>query len=263
MNVKVRYAGLCCILALVASAGYPQVIPEPELGDRLVNLPSHLVLPADTLELLFTHRFSQTISDAGAGNLGGLDSAADVGIGLGLGFGHGLDAQIYRSAFLKEYEAAVKWSAVRQGSSFPLGLAVRLGADYRSATGTTDRWAGFGQLIVAWRAGKALDLFAIPTYVSDTPTLRHAFNSGIAASFHLPHGWDIVTEGIPPNRDVDGSNWAWAVGFNKRIRGHAFLIYLGNSRATMTDLMAGSDIPGGFKSSDVRLGFNLIRRFPE
>jgi hypothetical protein len=53
------------------------------------------------------------------------------------------------------------------------------------------------------------------------------------------------------------------VGFNKRIRGHAFLIYVGNSRATITDLIAGSDIPGGFKSGDVRLGFNLIRRFPE
>jgi hypothetical protein len=53
------------------------------------------------------------------------------------------------------------------------------------------------------------------------------------------------------------------VGAVKRVRGHAFLIYFGNSRATTTDLLAGSDIPGGFKSGDVRLGFNLVRRFPE
>lgn len=52
------------------------------------------------------------------------------------------------------------------------------------------------------------------------------------------------------------------MGFNKRIRGHAFLIHLRNSRVTVTDLMAGSDILGGFKAADVRLGFTLIRRLP-
>ena len=41
------------------------------------------------------------------------------------------------------------------------------------------------------------------------------------------------------------------------------MIYPGNSRATATDPIAGLDIPGGFKGSDVRLGFNLLRRFPE
>jgi hypothetical protein len=97
----------------------------------------------------------------------------------------------------------------------------------------------------------------------DTPTLTNAFNVGIAASFHLPGVWDIVAEATPANRDVQGSAVAWSLGLNIRITGHDFLIYLGNSRATVTDMIAGSDIPGGFKASDVRLGFNLIRRFPE
>jgi hypothetical protein len=53
------------------------------------------------------------------------------------------------------------------------------------------------------------------------------------------------------------------MGIAKRLPGHAFMLYAGNSRATVTDLMVGSDLPGGFKRSDVRLGFNLLRRFPE
>jgi hypothetical protein len=261
MNARVRWlAALCIVFAAVA---HSQAVPEPELGERLINLPTHLALPPATLQLIFTHRFSQTIGDAGAGNLGGLDSAADIGIGLGMGFGHGLEAEIYRSSFLKEYELAGKWTAIRQGSASPVGLAVRAGTDYRAATGVQKRWSGFGQLVVAWRPAHAVDLFLVPTYVSDTATLRNAFNVGLGASLHLPHAWDIVTEATPANRDTPGSSVAWSVGFNKRIPGHSFLIYFGNSRATVTDLITGSDIPGGFKSSDVRLGFNLIRRFPE
>jgi hypothetical protein len=163
----------------------------------------------------------------------------------------------------KQYELSGKWTALRQGSASPIGLALRVGTDYRSASGVEDRWSYFGQAIAGWRPWHALDLFLVPTYVTDTPTLRDAFNVGIGASLHLPHAWDLVTEVTPANRDAEDSGVAWAFAFNKRVRGHAFLIYFGNSRATVTDMMVGSDIPGGFKSSDVRLGFNLIRRFPE
>jgi len=261
MNTKVALLAVLCVsLAAIAPA---QVIPEPELGNGLINYPTHLVLSPSTLQVIFTHRFSQSVSDGGAGNLWGLDSAADVGIGLGMGFGHGLEAQVYRSSFQKQYELSGKWAALRQGGGSPIGLALRVGTDYRSASGVLDRWSGFGQVIMGWRPAHALDLFLVPTYATDTPTLRDAFNVGIGVSLHLPHAWDLVTEVTPANRDAEGSSTAWAFGFNKRVRGHAFLIYFGNSRATVTDMMVGSDIPGGFKSSDVRLGFNLIRRFPE
>jgi hypothetical protein len=248
------------VLPVLAAA---QIVPEPELDNRLINLPTHLVLPPGTLQVVFTHRFSQTVGNGGSGNLYGLDSAADIGIGLGMGFGHGLEAEVYRSSFFKQIEAAVKWTALRQGEAFPLGVAVRVGSDYRAASGVKDRWAGFAQLVLARRLGSAFDLFAVPTYVSDTPTLRHARNVGLGASVHFAQAWDISAEVIPANRDTKGSQVAWSVGAVKRVRGHTFLIYFGNSRATTTDLLAGSDIPGGFKSGDVRLGFNLVRRFPE
>src|SRR3972149_9117166 len=121
-------AGWLAVLCLAWAAMAPsQVIPEPELGDGLINFPTHLVLSRGTLQVLFTHRFSQSVSDGGAGNLWGLDSAADVGIGLGMGFGHGLEAQVYRSSLLQQYELSGKWAPVRQGSAAPVGLAGRGG----------------------------------------------------------------------------------------------------------------------------------------
>ena len=255
---------LCGLLALAAALpSFAQNIPEPELGNGLINLPTHLALSPSTLQVLFTHRFIQTVDGGGSGNLYGLDSGADIGLGLAMGFRHGVEVSLYRSSFLKEYEAAVKWTALQQGEAFPLGLALRIGADYRAAAGETDRWAGFAQLVLARRLGSALDLFAVPMYVSDTPTLRNAWNVGLGASVHLGHDWDIAAEAIPGSKDAPDPTLAWALGFTKRVRGHAFVIYVGNSRATTTDMIAGSDIPGGFKSGDVRLGFNLIRRFPE
>ena len=259
-----RTAFLWTLITLAAAApAFPQALPEPELGNQLVNLPTHLALAPSTMQVIFTHRFVATVSSAGSGDLYGLDTGADVGLGLAMGFQHGLEAAVYRSSYLKQYEASLKWTALRQGDSVPLGAAIRAGAEYRAASGMTDRWAGFAQLILARRLGSALDLFAVPMFVSDTPTLRDAWNAGFGASLHLGRTVDLAAEAIPGNRDVTGAATAWAVGLTKRVRGHAFILYLGNSRATTTDLIAGSDIPGGFRSGDVRLGFNLIRRFPE
>ncbi len=255
---------LCGLIALAAALpAFPQDIPEPELGNQLVSLPTHLALDYATMQVLFSHRFTATVDAAGSGNLYGLDSGADVGIGLAMGLGRGLEVSVYRSSFFKQYEAAFKWTLKRQSVTFPFGVALRVGADYRAASFVTDRWAGFAQLVLARRFGEAVDLFAVPMFVSDTPTLRNARNVGVGASLHLGHAWDLAVEAIPANRDATNAALAWGIGFTKRVRGHAFVIYLGNSRATMTDLIAGSDIPGGFKSGDVRLGFNLIRRFPE
>jgi hypothetical protein len=255
-------------LALIVSLSAPlstlaQDLPQPEIESRLVNLPTHRVLTLGTIQLLFTHRFIETVSQAGSSNLYGLDSGSEVGLGLGMGFGHGIDAEIYRTSLFKEIETSLKWTALRQGASSPIGLALRVGADYRGASGVTDRWAGFAQLVLARRIGESVDLFAVPMYVSDTPMLRNAFNVGLGGAAHFAHAWDVTLELIPANQDTAGSEMAWALGITKRVRGHSFLIFFGNSKATTTDLIAGSDVPGGFKGSDLHLGFNLVRRFPE
>ncbi|MGE5235907.1 MAG: DUF5777 family beta-barrel protein [Acidobacteriota bacterium] len=257
--MKPVVATLALVAAVTANA---QVVLEPELSDRLINLPTHLTLGPYTIGIVFTHRFSETVNNGGWNDLGGLDSAADIGLGVQAGLGKTWEAELYRSSFFKELEGAVKWTALRQGTSCPVGFAVRAGADYRAASGVQNRWSGFAQVVIARRVG-SFDLSLVPMYASDTPTLKNAVNVGAGLSWHFPHSLDIEAEVIPRNRDARGGETAWAVALNKRLRGHAFLLYIGNSRATTADLLAGSDIPGGFKAGDVRLGFNLIRRFPE
>jgi len=258
-----RFAIAALAACLVALSATGEVVPLPELGTRLINLPTQLTVGVSTLSVVFTHRFSQTVDDGGGRNLFGLDSAADIGLGANLGLSPRFDVELYRSSFFKQWEGAVKWTVVRQGDAMPLGIGVRVGGAYRSASGVTERWTSFAQLVVARRVGESLDLFLVPMFASDTPSLRNAGNVGVAAALHLPRKWDVEAELIPANRDARDGRLAWALGIAKRIPGHEFLLYFGNSRATTADLLVGSDLPGGFKSGDVRLGFNLTRRFPE
>lgn len=259
---RILALSVAAVLVFAGSLG-AQVLPQPEIGSRLIDLPSHRTVGYGVIEAAFIHRFSQTVDDGGGKNLWGLDSAADVGLGLAFGFSPRMQVELYRSSFLKEWEGAFKWTLARQGGDVPLGLAVRLGGAYRSADGIDDRWTGFVQAVLARRVGDRLDLFLVPGWVSDTPTLTDAANVGAAAALHLPKRWDLMLEVMPPNGDAEGAEVSWSIGFNKRIRGHSFLIYLGNSRATTTDLLYGTDIPGGYGAGDVRLGFNIVRRFPE
>lgn len=255
---------LCVVLwMIVTSVAAGAQVPDMPIGSRLVNLPTYRSPGASTLELIFTHRFSQTASDAGGYDWLGLDSAADVGIGLTLGLTRRLAVEVYRTSFFKQVEGAVRWDATRQGDSFPFSVALRGGVDYRGARGVEDRWSGIVQVIVARRLGHSLELLAVPTFASDTPTVRNAFNLGIGVAYHLPRGWLLAGEVVPKNRDARIGTTGWSVGVAKRVPGHEFMLWLGNSRATTQDLMAGSDYPGGFEAGDVRVGFNLVRRFPE
>lgn len=254
------------LVAFVASvapvSAVAQFVREPDLATRLNNLPTYKVLQPGVLQVLFVHRFTQTVQDGGFDDLWGLDSAADIGLGLEYGVGRGIQLEIFRSSFLKQWEAAMRWSAVRQGERrWPVSMALRAGGSYRSADGITDRGSGYLQAVVGRRTGQ-FNLMLMPAFISDTPTLRNAFNIGVGIIWHLPRGWDIYLEGMPPNHDAKGAAAAWSVGFDKQIGGHDFTIYIGNSRAEVTDIIYGSDLPGGFKASDLRLGFNILRRFP-
>ncbi len=254
-----RSTGVRVGVVLVLAAVVPPVWGQ----NRLVNFPTHLTVGRGTLQVVFTHRFTQTMADGGAEELFGLDSAADVGIGLDLGLGRNLELSLYRSSFFKQLEASAKVTLARQGEGWPVGMAMRLGAGYRGARGVEERWTGIGQLVLAREMSSSFELFLVPMFASDTPTLRRAANLGAAFAWHLPKNWDLLAELIPANGDAPDGATAWAVGLVKRVPGHEFLIFLGNSRATTVDLLAGSDLPGGFEMGDVRLGFNITRRFPE
>jgi hypothetical protein len=264
-------AGLAAIALLLAAPAAAQEAPAPPpyepverdpLGTRFVNVATPFPVGARQWELLFTHRFQQTVQDGSASDLWGLDSSADIGIGLTFGITRSLDFGLYRSSFQEDFELAGRFLVLEQAPRVPLSLAVRAGVDRVEREQVADPTRPFAQLLLARRFARGVNLVVAPSWVGDTTRLKDVFNVPVGLSLPLPGGRLLEIEVVPGNRDLDESVAAWHVGFSKDVGGHIFEVVLGNSRATTLDQMLGSDFPPGFEEEDVRLGFNLIRLFP-
>jgi hypothetical protein len=231
------------------------------LGTRLINGATPYPVAARKLEVMFTHRFHQSINDGSSHDLWGLDSGADTGIGLAYGVTSRLDLSLYRVSFQEDYELASKLLVFEQGDRRPLTLAARAGADLLRRPGVPDSSRPFVQLLLARRLRPGVNLLVSPSWVADTPSLKNAFNVPLGLTFPLPGDQLVELEYVPANRDLDGSRAAWHAALSKAIGGHIFEIVLGNSRATSVDQMLGGDSAAGFEKKDVRLGFNIVRNF--
>jgi hypothetical protein len=242
------------------TAPYEPVRRDP-LGILLVNGPTPYTLGDHKVEVIFTHRFHQSVNDGTSHDLWGLDSGADTGIGLVWGAAPHLDLSLYRASFQEDFELAGKFLAFEQARRVPLTVSVRAGADLLRRPGVEDSSRPFVQLLLARRIVPGVNLLASPSWVRDTPRLRNAFNVPLGLTFPLPGHSLVELEYVPENRDLDDSRAAWHVALSKALGGHIFEIVVGNSRATTVDQMLGGDSAAGFQRGDVRLGFNLIRDF--
>ena len=230
-------------------------------SSRLINLETAAPLARHTLELTFTHRFQEAFQDGSGHDLWGLDSGADVGIGFAYGLTDNLEAALYPSSVDETYEASAKFALFRQAAEVPISLALRAGVDSVGRQKVEDRTRPFLQILVAHQFAPGWNLLVAPSWVRDTPRLRNATNVpvGITCPF-LGHSL-LAFEFVPRNHDLHQSVDAWSVAWNKSVGQHVFELSLGNSRATTVDQILGGDFTGGFKSGDVRLGFNLVRKF--
>ncbi len=239
---------------------YTPVRRDP-IGTRLIDLPTPYTVGRRELELLFTHRFQESVGDGSAHDLWGLDSGADVGIGLGYGVTRSLDLSVYRSSFEEDYELAAKFLALEQAQRVPVSLAVRAGADLLERPGVADPHRPFAQLVVSRRLAAGINLLAAPSWVRDTPRLRNAWNVPLGLTLPFLGGSLVDLEYVPRNRDLKESVAGWHAALSKAVGQHLFSVVLGNSRATTVDQYLGGDSAAGFRSRDVRLGFNLVRTF--
>ncbi len=244
----------------VPTGPYEPVRRDP-LGTRLINGATPYPVGARRLEVQFTHRFRPPLNDSTSHDLWGLDSGADTGIGLAYGLTPHLDLALYRAAFQEDYELAGKFLFLEQAARVPFTVSVRAGADLLRRPGVADSDRPFVQLLLSRRLAPGVNLLVSPSWVADTPRLRDAFNVPIGLTFPLPGHRLVELEYVPANRDLDDSRDAWHVAVSKALGGHIFEIVLGNSRATTVDQMLGGDSAAGFETSDVRLGFNIVRYF--
>lgn len=245
--------------AVVADAD--QAVQRDPLGSRLIDLPTAYPVRSHTLELMFTHRFQQAVQDGDSHNLWGLDNGADIGLGLAWGITPRLDVALLRSSFQEDYELSGKGLVIEQTQRVPLSVAVRAGVDHLGRVGAVDPTRPFAQLVLSRRFAPGFNLLLVPSWTRDTEKLRNAFNVPVGLTVGLPHGCLLEAEVIPKNHNLDGSLTAWHLALSKHVGGHIFQLVVGNSRAVTVDQYLGGDFAGGFKTRDVRLGFNLIRDF--
>ncbi|HBL27173.1 MAG TPA: hypothetical protein DD490_10095 [Acidobacteria bacterium] len=263
---------LCLLLPLVlvtagAAAAQEAAVPDPyepvrrdPIGTRLINLPTPYTVGDRRLEVLFTHRFQQTVQDGDERDLWGLDGGSDVGIGLAWGVTPHLDLALFRSSFQENFELSAKYLILEQAPRVPVTVGVRAGADIVRRREVEDANRPFVQLLLTRRLAPGVSLVLAPSWVRDTPRLREVFNLPVGITF--PVGKHLIElEWIPANRDLDESVDGWHVALSREVGNHVFEIVAGNSRATTVDQYLGGDFAGGFERGDVRLGFNLVRDF--
>lgn len=232
------------------------------IGTRVVNTSTPFTTGARRWELLFAHRFRGTLNDGSAHDLWGLDKGSDVTLAAGYGLTGDLDLWLARSSIEEDFEFAAKWRFLAEARGAPISAALRVGVNVLGSKAATDATRPFVQLPLARSIGRRAVLLAVPSWVRDTPRLRNAFNVPVALSFQIGPLTRLEAEYVPKNRDLDASVAAWQVGFGKTVGGHLFKVFLGNSRATTVDQTLGGDSAAGFRRSDLRLGFNLVRYLP-
>lgn len=232
-----------------------------------------------TWEVKFTHRFNQSIDQGSFSDrvhsLFGLDSNADVGLGLSYVARRDVQFSIYRSNALDDIELAAKYLAFQQAPAIPFTAALRVGGDWRSERGVTDRTSAFAQVILSRQFGHRVEFTVIPTYATDAgravsgtasvALFKNAFNVPVSVVVMLTEGTSFVGEVIPKNHDLPStihSDYAWAAGLKSVVGGHYFEILLTNSNATHVDQYVTSTYMGSpLRRGDLHLGFNIERRF--
>ena len=279
----IKKALVCALLVaapLVAQDDPYRPISRLPLGDTLLSLPSPQIPAAGVWEMKFTHRFNQSLTDGSLEDqwhsLFGLDSNADVVFGAAWALRPHTEFSLARSNTNDTVEAAVKYVFLQQAPAVPASVTFRGGVDWRTERNLDDRTSLFAQAIVSRQfAGGKMELFLLPTFVTKagravTGDLSHAlfenaFNVPIAFAYRIRPPLMVIAEIVPPNRDLPDTidaDLSWSVGIKRAIGGHWFEVLLTNNQSTLTDQYVTSTFQGsGLNLDDVKLGFNIERRF--
>jgi hypothetical protein len=279
--------GLVCGLALVvALTSYSQEnqnqyrpMGKLPVGDQLLTLPSPHMAAVGTWEIRFSHRFNQSLANGSVADqvhsLFGLDTNADVLFGLSYVWRRDLQLSIARSNTNDTLEAAAKYVVLQQAPAVPLTLSVRGGVDWRTERDLEDRSSFFAQAIVSRRIGRKTELFALPTFVTNGgravtgntsgALFESAFNVPVGVTYFMRPPLALVAEIIPPNSDLPDAthgDLGWSIGIKRAIGGHWFELLLTNSQGTTVDQYTTGTFQGaGLDAGEVKLGFNIERRF--
>jgi hypothetical protein len=271
----------------------PAPSPRPPEGSVIINLPSAEVPGPGTLQFFVSHRFSQRVQGSDIHTLYSFDSAPDLGLGISYSPLRNLEVGFGRSSLREVYELTAKYHVLSDGA---LSIAVRMGEDWRTASGQQNRSGFFAQTIAALSLGSRVRITAVPTYVSTTsgqrayfvgqqpdgsaeffvepqPSYRDVFNWPVALSVAVTGSVNIHGEVVPSYRRTvvtipfgdaahatvskNSPGVGWIASIEKTVLRHRFAFTIGNLRETTVDQYVASNFLG--RPHDYFFGFNLVR----
>ena len=255
---------------------YMTSLEAPTLTDKrtwwsidLLNLPTPALPEKKTLELHFTHRFSESLTDAGREGLFGLDSFASPGLWLSYGLSNRFAPYMGRTANLATWEFGFKIKLLdERETSLPISVAANIGGTFLDANGIPNNNRFTIELPVGIRANDRLAFQFVPIYTTnpdeqDFPDSdNYALALGFGGSLRLSTTYSFDAEyiaNVGGFRQFDALN-QWQAGVTIHVNRHLFQLMLSNSTLTTPDFMAAGSFRTGLKSN-VRFGFNLVRVF--
>ncbi len=289
--VALVFLGVLLTTSAVAQEGVKGVASD--LGNRFINTNTPLTNDQGVAEAVITHRFDQAVIDSGGSSLWGLDGSAQIGLGMEYVPLKNVAVQIYRARNYADYEFAAKVTLYRPTKEIPIGVGVRGGLDWLSASyltslGLQKQSSGFGQLLVSGTLFDRVTLAVAPTYVQRTPVQTNVWNVPVVAQIQITKSIALMGEFIPKSKaDLKGFDpatgtyvdvapvYQWAVMIEKAVYHHRFGLYIGNTIASTVDQMMGGDygavpavdqngnriLVGGVTDKNIHFGFNIIRSF--
>jgi len=235
----------------------------------LINLPTPLLPGRRSLEIHFSHRFSESIRDAGRQGFWGLDSFAVPSFWLAYGIVDRLQVHGGRSSNRGTWEYGAKVGLLEEERlSVPVSASVVLGGAYLDRDDVVDKNRFTAEFPVGWRAHERFSVMAVPFLATNTdPTgdpSSASFSTaiGVGGSFRITPGQSIDVEWVTNlgGFQLPDAVDQWQVYWGVKVGGHVFQLGVTNTVAYTPDQMAPGAIKTGLKS-EVRLGFNIVREF--
>ena len=271
----------------------PTPPPEPaaavtEIELNLVNLPTTRSIGRHKSYTRFTHRFSR---DLGLGDFSdlaadafSLDNGAIIGLEYRFGITDSIQAGLHRNTLDKTLQLFSRWDVVRQGGRSPVGISAM--ASLEGLDNLQEGRQPGGGLVLSYTRGRALALYASPTYVDGTFAAESfgggahdhdhlvaaalvdpahddedhtghdgTFYVGLGTRLRLRPSVFVVAEVAPRVSGHAPEQAGWGVALEKWTGGHTLALTLTNLFGTTPGQIAR----GG--TDALYLGFNITRRF--
>ena len=261
-------------------------IYEPA-DDFVFSLPTGRSVPKGSLFVNFSHRFAYNpaFSGPGLGNIAlGWDGFSLSSFGLRYGITDKLSVNVFRSPSIigRPIEFMGAFNVLDEQDGHPLNAALRVsvqGQDNFRRNYTTNFEA-----VVSRSITRHAQLYVVPTYsinnrrlitkpgalpdrVPELPGFE-TWSIGAGLAVNIRPTVAIVTEVIPTVKNGDELGIhrpSYALGIQKRVRGHSFTLGVSQGPGTTVAQRAGTratlvNNPSADKPSGLFFGFNLMRQ---